>query len=85
MPARTAKGTGALRATAAATGTVPSARAPLLAPGWPSAKTDLLPVGYFNVVFTLPAEIADIAGQNKAIVYGLLFRRGVGDDDDDRR
>jgi hypothetical protein len=26
------------------------------------------------VVFTLPAEIADIAGQNKAIIYDLLFR-----------
>ena len=24
--------------------------------------------------FTLPAEVADIAGQNKAIVYDLLFR-----------
>jgi hypothetical protein len=33
-----------------------------------------LPVGYFHVVFTLPAEIADIAWQNKAVVYDLLFR-----------
>jgi hypothetical protein len=37
-------------------------------------EADLLPVGYFHAVFTLPAEIADIAGQNKAIVYDLLFR-----------
>jgi hypothetical protein len=37
-------------------------------------EADLLPVGYFHVVFTLPAEIADIAWQNKAIVYDLLFR-----------
>jgi len=37
-------------------------------------KADLLPVGYFHVVFTLPAEIAPIAYQNKAIVYDLLFR-----------
>jgi hypothetical protein len=37
-------------------------------------EADLLPVGYFHVVFTLPAEVADIAGQNKAIVYDLLFR-----------
>jgi len=37
-------------------------------------EADLLPVGYFHVVFTLPTEIADIAGQNKAIVYDLLFR-----------
>jgi len=34
---------------------------------------DLLPVEYFHVVFTLPAPIAAIAKQNKAIVYGLLF------------
>jgi len=36
-------------------------------------QADLLPVGYFHVVFTLPAEIADIAFQNKAVVYDLLF------------
>lgn len=37
-------------------------------------QADLLPVGYFHVVFTLPAEVADIALQNKAAVYGLLFQ-----------
>jgi hypothetical protein len=37
-------------------------------------EADLLPVGYFHIVFTLPAEIADIAWQNKAVVYDLLFR-----------
>jgi len=37
-------------------------------------EADLLPVGYFHVVFTLPAEVADIAAQNKAPVYDLLFR-----------
>ena len=37
-------------------------------------EADLLPVGYFHVVFTLPAEVADIAFQNKALVYDLLFR-----------
>ncbi len=37
-------------------------------------RADLLPVGYFHVVFTLPAEVADIAAQNKAVVYDLLFR-----------
>jgi hypothetical protein len=30
--------------------------------------------GYFHVVFTLPAEFADIAYQNKATVYDLLVR-----------
>jgi hypothetical protein len=37
-------------------------------------EADLLPVGYFHVVFTLPAEIGAIALQNKALVYDLLFR-----------
>ncbi|MGY2733917.1 IS91 family transposase [Sphingomonas sp. UYP23] len=37
-------------------------------------EADLLPVGYFHVVFTLPAEVADIAFQNKAALYGLLFQ-----------
>ncbi|RWL37032.1 MAG: IS91 family transposase, partial [Mesorhizobium sp.] len=36
-------------------------------------EADLLPVGYFHVVFTLPGEVADIALQNKALVYDLLF------------
>ena len=29
---------------------------------------------YFHVVFTLPAKIASIAYQNKAVVYDLLFK-----------
>lgn len=37
-------------------------------------EADLLPVGYFHVVFTLPAKVATIAFQNKALVYDLLFR-----------
>jgi hypothetical protein len=37
-------------------------------------EADLLPVGYFHVVFTLPAAVADIAFQNKAAVYDLLFK-----------
>jgi Putative transposase/Transposase zinc-binding domain len=36
-------------------------------------QADLLPVEYYHVVFTLPAPIADIAYQNKAALYGLLF------------
>jgi hypothetical protein len=36
-------------------------------------------------VFTLPAEVADIAWQNKAVVYDLLFRAACGDDADHRR
>ena len=42
---------------------------------WLAAReADLLPVDYFHVIFTLPAEIAPIAYQNKAVVYNLLFR-----------
>jgi hypothetical protein len=37
-------------------------------------EADLLPVPYFHVVFTLPAAIADIAYQNKAVIYDLLFK-----------
>lgn len=42
---------------------------------WMEARAeDLLPVEYFHVVFTLPAEIARIAYWNQKAVYGLLFR-----------
>jgi hypothetical protein len=42
---------------------------------WLAAReADLLPVPYFHVVFTLPAAIADIAYQNKAVIYDLLFK-----------
>ena len=42
---------------------------------WLEAReADLLPVGYFHVVFTLPTQIADIAFHNKALVYDLLFK-----------
>jgi hypothetical protein len=37
-------------------------------------EAELLPVPYYHVVFTLPAAIADIAYQNKAIIYDLLFK-----------
>jgi Putative transposase/Transposase zinc-binding domain len=37
-------------------------------------EAELLPVPYFHVVFTLPASIARIAYQNKAVVYDLLFK-----------
>ncbi|MET4222194.1 hypothetical protein ABIB00_007430 [Bradyrhizobium sp. LB14.3] len=42
---------------------------------WLAARqADLLPVPYFHVVFTLLAPIAAIAFQNKAVVYGILFK-----------
>ena len=37
-------------------------------------KAELLPVGYFHVVFTLPAPIADIAFYNKRVVYNILLK-----------
>src|ERR1700747_1168056 len=35
---------------------------------------ELLPVPYYHVVFTLPAAIGDIAYQNKAVIYDILFK-----------
>jgi hypothetical protein len=41
---------------------------------WMAARAaELLPVPYFHVVFTLPSAIGDIAYQNKAVIYDLLF------------
>jgi Putative transposase/Transposase zinc-binding domain len=41
---------------------------------WMAAReAELLPVAYFHVVFTLPSAIGDIAYQNKAVIYDLLF------------
>ena len=37
-------------------------------------KAELVPAPYFHVVFTLPPEAAEIAFQNKALVYALLMR-----------
>lgn len=42
---------------------------------WVAARiADLLPVPYFHVVFSLPPAVAEIAFQNKAVVYALLMR-----------
>jgi len=41
---------------------------------WLEARQDeLLPVEYFHVVFTLPTQVSDIAFQNKAVIYNILF------------
>ena len=37
-------------------------------------REDLLPTEYFHVVFTMPPAVAEVAAQNKAVIYGLLFR-----------
>src|ERR1700746_518982 len=41
---------------------------------WENRSAELLPVPYFHVVFTLPHLLAPLALQNKALIYGLLFR-----------
>ncbi len=42
---------------------------------WLAAReAELLPLAYFHVVFTVPSAIGDIAYQNKALVYDLLFK-----------
>jgi hypothetical protein len=37
-------------------------------------EADLLPVAYYHIVFTLPVPISDIAYQNKAEIYDILFK-----------
>lgn len=39
-------------------------------------KKELLPVKYFHIVLTIPAELNRIALQNKKIVYDILFKAG---------
>src|SRR5262252_8850759 len=42
---------------------------------WLAAReAELLPVPYFHIVFSLPAQIADIAYHNKAVIYDILFK-----------
>ncbi len=45
------------------------------AKAWLAARqAELLPVAYYHVVFTLPAQIGDIAYHNKATIYAILFK-----------
>jgi len=37
-------------------------------------ESELLPVPYFHVVFTLPHELAPLALQNQRVIYGILFQ-----------
>ena len=37
-------------------------------------KTELLPVNYFHVVFTIPHELNSIASYNPLVIYNLLFK-----------
>ena len=51
----------------------PKCQAPAARRWLAAREADLLPVEYYHVVFTLPAPIAELAYQNKAVIYGLLF------------
>jgi hypothetical protein len=54
---------------------VPGRGGKAMAGRWLSGReAELLPVPYYHVVFTLPAPISDIAYQNKAVIYDLLFK-----------
>src|SRR6516164_8465314 len=52
----------------------PKCQGPARAEWLAARQTELLPVPYFHVVFTLPALLAEIAFQNKETVYAILFR-----------
>jgi len=42
---------------------------------WLEARqADLLPVDYFHVVFTIPAQLNELAYQNKSVIYHMLFQ-----------
>lgn len=52
----------------------PKCQGPARAEWLAARQGELLPVPYFHVVFTVPAPVAVIAFQNKAIVYDILFK-----------
>jgi hypothetical protein len=52
----------------------PKCQGPARAAWLAERQGELLPVPYFHVVFTLPAPAAEIAFQNKAAVYAILFK-----------
>src|SRR5499426_4407065 len=59
--------------TPAATVTVPKCQGLARVQWLADRQAELLPVPYFHVVFTLPAPVGEIAFQNKAAVYAILF------------
>jgi len=54
---------------AAAIGTAPSGQGAAARQWLAEREAELLPVPYFHVVYTLPAEIGDNRYQNKAVIY----------------
>src|SRR5258708_5576241 len=46
---------------------------------WLAAKAEhLLPVEYYHLVFTLTAELSDLARANPTVLYDLLFQAAAG-------
>jgi hypothetical protein len=46
---------------------------------WLAAQAEhLLPVEYYHLVFTLPAELSDLAMANPTVLYDLLFQAAAG-------
>jgi hypothetical protein len=41
-------------------------------------EAEFLPIGYFRAVYTLPAELRDVAFQNKRVVYDILMKAAAG-------
>ena len=60
--------------THATIGIVTSAKPQLAPAGWNKGESELLPVPYFQVVFTLPKQIGFLALQNARTIYNILFR-----------
>jgi hypothetical protein len=54
--------------------TIPAATGTVRSEWLAEREKELLPVPYFHVVFSLPAQIADIAYQNKTLIYNILFK-----------
>ncbi|MGA8757068.1 MAG: IS91 family transposase [Stellaceae bacterium] len=52
----------------------PKCQGPARAVWLAERQAELLPVPYFHVVFTLPTPASEIAFQNKAAVYAILFK-----------
>ena len=71
--------------TPVATAIVPKCQGLARAQWLADRQAELLPVPYFHVVFTLPAPVGEIAFQNKAAVYAILFRAAAETLDHHRR
>ena len=52
----------------------PKCQASLRGQWFEERQRDLLPVEYFHVVFTIPAELGALALQNKVVICNILFR-----------